>query len=341
MALALYPNGNAEETSIYLGKGAINEIGTWTAGEEGTVEVTLTGTPEKAYDQPSTTTYTVDGNTLKSGNFVFTKWEEVTPIQMDAAATTPPPSEAPSTADPSGVYMSKVYPAADGPGMMMMLALYANNNAELVTIFLTKGDPTIEVGTWELNDNGEITLTLTGTPDKAYDQPAVITINRSGDMLFDGAFAFVKLDQVTPAEMEAMTSGSDAEAAAPTEEAAAPTETATPAVPADSAGTYATTKVYPAADAAGYLFVLSLFANGNAEQTSIYITKGAITEIGTWAAGENDTIEVTVTGTADKPYDKPATTTYTQDGDTLVDGAIVLTRLPQVTPEEMDAMTSP
>ena len=57
--------------------------------------------------------------------------------------------------------MSDVYPAAGAPGMLQMVALYPNNAAEVVSIYLTKG-AIVESGTWEAGDDGAVTVTLTG-----------------------------------------------------------------------------------------------------------------------------------------------------------------------------------
>ncbi|MCB0133640.1 MAG: hypothetical protein KDE01_13625, partial [Caldilineaceae bacterium] len=53
------------------------------------------------------------------------------------ALAAPAAQDAP--ADTTQVWMSDVYPAADAPGMLQMVALYPNNAAEVVSIYLTKG----------------------------------------------------------------------------------------------------------------------------------------------------------------------------------------------------------
>ncbi|MEZ4557864.1 MAG: hypothetical protein R2854_15725 [Caldilineaceae bacterium] len=40
--------------------------------------------------------------------------------------------------------------------------------------------------------------------------------------------------------------------------------------------------LYPAGDAPGMLQIVALYPNGNAEQVSVYLTKGAVMEYGTW-----------------------------------------------------------
>ncbi len=320
--LELYENQNAQLLSFYLGKEApIVEQGTWASDGGATVVLTLTGQVDQPYDTPSVTTYTVDGDRLVDGNFMLAKLPQVTPADMESGDVPLLPDEPPTSADPSGVYVSSVYPAADASGMLQLLALYADNNAQLSSIYVGKDAPIVEFGTWQLTEDGDVELSVTGTIDQAYAEPSVTTYTRGGDALDDGLFVFGKLPEFTPEEMDAM-------AAAPAADDSA------------MSGVYVS-PVYPAADAPGLITVLALYANKNAEQTSIYLTKGAISEVGTWEFNATDTLTVTLTGAADKTYDAPAVTVYAVDGEALSDGPFVLTMLPEVTPEEMDAMTAP
>ena len=316
--LALYPNNNAQEYSYYLGKDApVVEVGTWESTGDA-VTLTLTGTPEKAYDKPSVTVYQRDGDALVDGLFVLNKLTEVTPAEMDAGTVAAPSDVAPTSEDPSGTYVSNVYPAADASGMLQVLSMFDNNVAQMSSIYLGKDAPIDEIGTWKLTKDGAVAVTLTGTAEKKYSKPAVTTYTRSGDALVDGVFVLNLLDTITPEEMNAMVAAQGT----------------------DPSGTYVSS-VYPAADGPGLITVLALFPNNNAEQTSIYLTKGAIGEIGTWELGAGNALTVTLTGTPDKKYEKPATSVYKLDGETLTDGPFVLNKLHEITPAEMDAMTAP
>jgi len=238
------------------------------------------------------------------------------------------------------VWASNVYPAADAPGMMEIVALYPNNAVELVTIYLTKG-AIVETGTWEHNADGGVDISLTGSEDVEYEQPATLNLTAINEQLTDGFFTYHALPVVTPAEMDAMLEGAT-EGATEDEagdEHAAASDEATVALGA--ADTVWVSHVYPAADAAGLITVLALYANGNMEQTSIYLTKGVITEVGEWEEDADGAVAVTVTGTADEAYDEPSTITYAHTGDTLVDGAFVLSLWTRVTPEEMMTQADP
>ena len=240
------------------------------------------------------------------------------------------PAAQEAAADTTQVWMSDVYPAADAPGMLQMVALYPNNAAEVVSIYLTKG-AIVETGTWEAGDDGAITVTLTGNSEREYDEPVTMSFTSEDGMLSDGVFSYHLLDEVTPEEMDAMTSGEG--------EAAAAEGTETHEM--GDIGRVWVSNVYPAADASGLVTVLALYDNGNMEQTSIYLGKGATTEVGTWEEDADGAVAVTITGTTDKEYDEPQSTTYQHMGDTLVDGAFVLTLWPEVTPDDMAAATDP
>lgn len=230
------------------------------------------------------------------------------------------------------VWASHLYPAASAPGMMTFVALYPNNNAEVVTIYLSN-PAIVETGTWEDGEDGAVVVTLTGNQDREYDTPSTLTLTPEGEMMSDGVFAYQTLPVITPEEMDALTEDADAANAAASEgEATAATA---------DLGRIWVSNVYPAADAAGLITMLALYDNGNMEQFSIYLGKGVVGEVGIWEEDADDTISVTATGTLDEEYADATTTTYQVAGDTLVDGAFVLTQWPEVTPAEMANVVDP
>lgn len=318
--LELYENQNAQLLSFYLGKEApIVEQGTWASDDGATVVLTLTGQGDQPYAAPAVTTYTVDGATLATGGVLFDRLPQVTPADLDAGDTPALPDEPPASDDPAGVYVSALYPAADAAGMLQLLTLYADGNAQVSSIYVAKDAPVVEFGAWQLTDAGDVEVSLTGTVDEAYSEPAVTTYLRGGDGLDDGLFVFARLSEVTSAELAAL-------AAAPAPHAVAG---------------YYVSPAYPAADAPALITVLSLFANQNAQQDSIYVGKATITEQGGWKVDAAGVLTVTLTGTADDTYASPSVAVYVVDGAMLVDGAFVLNKLREVTPAEMDAMTAP
>ncbi|MCL4826308.1 MAG: copper resistance protein NlpE N-terminal domain-containing protein [Caldilinea sp.] len=273
--LALYANGNLEQTSIYLTKGVVTEVGEWEEDADGAIAVTVTGTTDEAYAEPNTTTYTIDGDALVDGAFALTRWLTVTPEDMLA------------TADPVGTYVTNVYPAADAAGYVVVLSLYANNNAEQTTIYLTKGAVT-EVGVWEIQDDGSISVTITGSMDEAYEQESVTIYRQSGDMLQNGAFFFFKLSEISPAMMDAMLA---------------------PAVAA-----VFQSDVLPAASSPGRIITLTLYADNTLTMSSDYLNEEApIVQVGAWQEDDNGALTVTLTGQEDTTYDEPVVIVFELD----------------------------
>ncbi|MFN8468792.1 MAG: META domain-containing protein [Caldilineaceae bacterium] len=288
-----------------------------------------------------------------------------------AALASAPAANAAQADDVSGTYVSNVYPAASAPGLVMLMSLYPNNNAEVVNFYFSN-PPITETGTWELSE-GKVVVTLTENDNGKYDTPSKETFDVQGDMLVSGAFEFQKLGVVTPEELEAASSEAAAtepvtstEAMTGTEEVAATEETTategtsataemTETAPmtgteemtdttAASGGAYAVfvTDVYPAADASGMVQLMVLYPNMNMEQLTVYLGKDNVHEVGTWSDTNPGVVDVTVTGPFDgKEYDSPVTTAYTRDGDILSDGVFSFSPLPIVTPADMEAMANP
>ncbi|HHY56588.1 MAG TPA: copper resistance protein NlpE [Chloroflexi bacterium] len=318
--IALYPNNHAEVVTLYLSNPAIVESGAWEAGANGAVTVTLTGNQDREYDEPITLTLTPEDDMMTDGVFRYHALTVITPEEMDAlSAGAAPDASAPATEtlaeieDFGRIWVSNVYPAADAAGLITMLALYDNGNMEQFSIYLGKG-VVGEVGIWEEDVNNTISVTATGTQDEEYAEATTITYQMVDNTLVDGAFVLTLWPEVTPAEMANMV---------------------------DPAGVYVS-NVYPAADAAGYVVLLALYDNGNAEQTTTYLTKGAITEIGVWAEELDGAITLTMTAQMDgDEYAEPTVTFYAREGEILTDGPFALFKLEQITPEMMDAMTAP
>lgn len=318
--IALYPNNAAEVVTIYLSNPAIVESGAWEMGEDGAVTVTLTDNQGREVDEPVTLTLTPEDDMMTDGVFRYHALTVVTPEEMDALAegaaaeaSAPAAETLEGSEDFGRIWVSNVYPAADAAGLITMLALYDNGNMEQFSIYLGKG-VVAEVGIWEEDADNTISVTATGTQDEEYAEATTTTYQTTGDALVDGAFVLTLWPEVTPAEMANMV---------------------------DPAGVYVS-NVYPAADAAGYVVLLALYDNGNAEQTTTYLTKGAISEVGVWAEELDGSVTVTMTAQLDgDEYAEPTVTLYTREGEILIDGPFALFKLEQITPEMMDAMLAP
>lgn len=309
MLMALFPNQAMEQLSVYLGKDALLEVGTWAEGAEGadgTIDTTITGQLDSEYETPVTATYTHDGDLLSDGIFNFHALTVRTPADLQAAVS------------PAGTYVSKLYPAADAPGMLEVLSLYDNNNVEQVTIYLGKA-AVMEQGTWAENEDGSITVTITGSGDNTYDQPAETQYTRSGDTLFHGPFELTRVEEVTPADMDAATSAAGEAAASGT----AADTTASDTAGADKAASGAVpTALYqsdelPAADSPGRVISLSLSENGDAEMTTDFLNDQVYVDLGTWEKDAGGNIVVTLTHSDEGEYANPIVITFAEKDGTL------------------------
>jgi hypothetical protein len=279
--LALYPNMNMEQLTVYLGKDVIHEVGTWSDATEGFVDVSVTGPFDGTeYETPVATSYAREGELLSDGVFTFHQLRVLTPADMDRMSS------------PAGTYVSKLYPAADASGLLTVLSLFDNNNVEQVSIYIGK-DTIVEQGTWTENDDGSITVSITGTAEQEYASPSETKYTRTGEMLSDGTFELTRVEVVTPEQLAASggATGLVDEGAGAAGDTAG--ETAAPMA------TY-TSDLLPAADSPGRVITLALYEDGVAEMTTDFQNGTVYTETGTYEQGEAGQLTVTLTGSSDQ-----------------------------------------
>lgn len=178
ITLALFDNGAAQSTSDYLnGEAPIVELGTWMDNADGTITLETTGTPDAAYDTPTTTLLTVAAGALDANGVVFT----LLPV---AEA---PNEEVSTAAEPIAYYKSDTLPAASSPGRVVELVLLDDGTAAMRTDYLNDEPPVVEIGVWEEAED-TVTVTLTGTLDQEYDAPATIVFAVEDDQLVAAEF---------------------------------------------------------------------------------------------------------------------------------------------------------
>lgn len=286
--IALYPNNAAEHFSIYFDDEVVVATGEWEAGDDGAVVLTLTDDVNGALDEPVVLNFVRDGEILTDDTFDYHGLTVITPEEMEALSETEiveaaEKAAADETVLESYVWVSDVYPAANAAGLINVVVLYSNDVVEQHTIYLGKdlGENVLtEFGDWEGDDeNSTVTTNITANLDEEYAEPVVTTYQWIGNALIAGTTVLTQWSEVAGSPVGVY--GSD---------------------------------VYPAADAAGYTVILALYDNGAAEQTSVYLTKGAVTEVGEWVEEEDGSITVTLTGLMDgDPYDEPVVSSYARD----------------------------
>ena len=204
-----------------------------------------------------------------------------------------------ATATPGieGYYQSDVLPAADSPGLQVALILYDDGSAEVYSDYLNDEPPIIEVGEWAQNDDGTLTLTVTGTTEVTYQQPISLTFQVSDDGALVvpgeaggpfGEAGLVLNPTDLPTDAVAMNEAMPAEITIPPDARAYQSD------------------IMPALDTPGFQITLLLYDDGTLEMISDNLNQtDIITEIGDWIQSDDGTITVTLTGQPDSTYAEP------------------------------------
>ncbi|MGL4650502.1 MAG: copper resistance protein NlpE N-terminal domain-containing protein, partial [Caldilineaceae bacterium] len=174
--LILYADSTLQSSTWYLNNELpIIEDGTWADNGDGTVTLTVTGSTEREYDAPQELVFDFDGETLTYLSLQLTRLEA---------------AESANGPQPLAFYTTEVGPAASSPGLQRSLIFYDDNSVQMVSDYLNGEDPIIEEGSWSENDDGNLTVTLTGTADETYAEPVVIVFELS-----DGTLTAIEWDE--------------------------------------------------------------------------------------------------------------------------------------------------
>ncbi len=206
-----------------------------------------------------------------------------------------------------GYYQSDVLPAADSPGLQVALILYEDGSAEVYSDYLNDEPPIVEVGEWVENDDGTLTLTVTGTTEVEYQQAISLTFEVAEDGALvvpgeaGGPFGEAGL-VLNPAEL-------------PVEEAgmgeAMPTEIE---IPADASAYQS--PILPALETPGLQITLLLYEDGSLEMISDSLNQeDIVTEVGEWVENDDGTVNVTLTGQPGEEYAEPIELVFTRTED--------------------------
>lgn len=323
--MILYADGAIQAETYYLNQEPpISETGAWTLTSPSEVQVTITGTTEEEYTEPQELVFTYNGFSLTYLALTLNRVIE----QAQGAA-------------PVAYYLTDVLPAASSPGLQMGLVLYDDGSATMVNDYQNGEDPIVEIGSWIANEDGTLTVTLTGRPDAIYDEPDVITFALEGDELIStewdeaiyGSAGLTlteqSLDDIPVAEEESLstteevtttTTLTETEPVTATEEVTSTEDvTATEdlsALLSDQLANFQTpigaqsvfvSGFLPSASTPGRVVALILYTDGTTEMLTDYLTGDApYSEVGTWEEDADGAIEVSLTGPASgQAYDTP------------------------------------
>ena len=309
--VVLYPNTAAEVIAIYLDSDLYVETGEWEAGDDGALTLTLTSDAQGDFDEPHILEFTRSDELLTDGAFEYYPLTVIAPEEMEArtaaaeAGGEAVASDAATEESFGRVWVSDVLPAADAAGLINVLALFDNGAMEQYALYLGKS-AVVEFGVWEEDAEHAVTVSVSASLDEVYDEPVVTTYQHAGDTLTDGPFVL----------------------------------TLWPEIITDPSGVYGS-DVYVSEDfPAGYTVVLALYEDGTTEQTTVFMTEGAVTEVGEWVEEEDYSVTVTLAGYLDEePYAEPVVTTYARNvnDEELTDEYWTLYLLSEITEDESAA----
>ena len=317
LSLKLSPDGSVELVTELADTTQLMESGTWLLSGEGDVVISLGTTEGQSILEPRTIRLAVEGDELVATDSVTGGQLRLAPGMMaaQAAVATPEaPVAAPADASPTvqSITFVSSQPAADSPGLERSLTFNEDGTASMTSDYLNGQPPIVEEGTWAGNQDGTVTLTLTGQQgDQPYQTPVDITF-----AMLNGSLVAVDYDTALYGS-EGLTMQVETPAAEAPAEAEAPASDETAAQ--DNAALFQTyLSLSPAADSSALLRALALNTDGTATMTSDYYNdQPVIVQDGTWTENADGTITVTLTGQDGQLYMTPDVITFDVVDDTL------------------------
>jgi len=160
----------------------IVEVGSWAVNEAGQIEVTLTGQADRPYEEPVVELLTWQEGILTEADTqpgqIIQSWIEISALATGQHPVPYNPADLDQMIQDRGfIGIYKTYlPAASCCGRDVTLLLGINQMAQFKTDFLNGEPPLIEIGQWQMTEDNQVSLTLTGRPEQApYATPTQIT----------------------------------------------------------------------------------------------------------------------------------------------------------------------
>ncbi len=303
----LAEDGSAEAiVSVFDGESLpLMRLGEWVDNGDDTVTVTMTQELTRSessdigvavdLEEVEPITFAVSGD----GTLVAEEFTAYSLSTLGVEADDDGESSDGSTEDADiEVFVSDVMPAADSAGRVVALSLAADGAAALATRNLDDESVVVEIGEWVDNEDGTITVSLSGTEDEevVYDEPVIITFE-----LTDDGLTATEYDEELYGEdglvltLQAEDDSSDAE------------------------GSESDTLVLETAEDAPILARMEAYEDGSVSMV-IDFQEGDAPEgaIGTWENNEDGTITVALTGDGSVEFDTPVVLVFEIGGDDSV-----------------------
>lgn len=187
--LIFYDDNSAEMTTDYMNDEApIVEVAQWAENVDGSVTLTITGQIDREYVEPNVIVFESQDDQL-----VAVEWDEsiygsegltLTSQPVEEIGASDAESDSASEGDTSAeidvpdgalaIFTAEGLPAASSPGIDVTLVLFDDNTAAMTSDYQNDEAPIIEIGEWVDNEDGTVTLTLTGTILRQYEKPVEI-----------------------------------------------------------------------------------------------------------------------------------------------------------------------
>ena len=196
--------------------------------------------------------------------------------------------------DVTGIYKG-FSSAASSPGIDSTIYLNVDQTFKEVSDYLNGESPIVEVGTWELNEAGQIVAIITGQEDEVYYTPHTMILTPQAEQLNLMADKYASRTWV---RLDALA----------TQRQQLPYDSFTANQEVRDHGFGGIYKAFaPSASCCGQDFTLILNSTDNTAQLTTNFHNGdpAIIEVGVWKADEDDRLTVTLTGQKEQTYDTP------------------------------------
>lgn len=175
VALSLVADGAAAMATSYMNdEPTVVELGEWMDNEDGTITVSLLGTEDQVYDEPVVITFELTDDGLTATEYDEELYGE------DGLVLTLQSADDDSDAESSESAMLVLETAADAPILAHMEA-YEDGSLSMVIDFQDGDGAEEAIGTWENNDDGTVTVALTGDGSAEFDEPVVLVFEIGDD----------------------------------------------------------------------------------------------------------------------------------------------------------------
>ena len=169
----------------------IVEEGTWTAKEDGTLTVTLTGQASgQLYLTPVVITFAIVGNTLSAVDYDTSIYGsqgltmELEEPAAGASSETPAAAAAPTEGSDA---LARTYLTLgrqpNGEPILRSMAFFPDGTVTFTSDYYNDKPLIVEEGDWTENEDGTVTVTLTSQNGQDFLTPDVITFAADGDAL--------------------------------------------------------------------------------------------------------------------------------------------------------------